>query len=311
MLVDAVVLLVVGAVAFLLPYFGRYRVLLRRTLVRKVGAQVPGDQEPALEARVAFRSRGAGMAIILAGLCALVLSRTWQGAEEMSGGFFVLTLVFIGGTAGAALADVLRPGTVAPGPRTARASTPTLEDYLPPRLRMLGRILVGSGLVATLGALVLAATEPFDAGSVLHSPVPVLAVGIPLVVLLSWLATRRVLNAPQPARDEAELYWQDAIRAETLTSLSVAAPMVSLVALVVCGDVLDHAASVAAIAAGATGPAWSLAVLIAGYLLPVVLVLVGVAGLVASGARGRTEQHFRDRLWGGHAGTGAARGSEA
>lgn len=298
MLADAVVLIVVGAVALLLPSYRPYRAYLRRRLVHKAGAQVPADQEAFLESRVAVRAQGGGMGIIVAGLCALLLSRTWAGAEEASGALFVLALMFVAGAAGAVLAELLRPGDAAPGPRTARATSPTVEDYLPPRQRTMARVFVACGVLATVGTLLATATEWFDAGAVLRSPVPVLAVGIPVLALLSWLAARRVLDAPQPARDEAELYWQDAFRAETLSSLSLAAPLVSLLALVVGGSVLDDAASAAAVAAGQTGPAWSLALLIGGYLAP--FVLVGVAVLVTSAGGSRTEmEHFRARLWGG------------
>lgn len=310
MLVDAIVLLAVGGAFFLLPSYRPYRAHLRRVLVRKSHAQVPPAQQDALEAKVANHSRGAGAAILLAGLVSLVLSQTWDGADQVSGGFFVLSLMFLAGAAGAAAAEVLRPGLLTDGPRAARARTPTIEDYLPAYLRTLGRIVVGSGMLVLIGALLLAGTRWFDAGTLLRSVVPVLAVGIPVVVLLSRLASRRVLEAPQPARDESELYWQDALRAETLSALSLAAPLLSLLALAATGSVLDDAASAAAVAAGRTGPGWSLAVLVAGYLLPVLM--IGVAAGVATGRGRRTEvQHTRDRLWGGHVPAGDAQGGAA
>lgn len=303
MLVDSVVLIAVGALAALLPSYGPYRALLRRSLARKANAQVPAEQEEALEARLARRSRGTGVGILAAGLVALVLSQTWPRADEASGGFFVLSVLFVAGAAGAALADVLWPGTVPEGTRTARATSPTVGDYLPRQARSVGRVFVGAGLVALVGTLLLTATQWFDAGTVLRSPVPLLAVGVPVLLLLSRLATRRLLDAPQPARDEAELYWQDAVRAQTLSSLALAAPLVSLLSLIVCGSVLDDAASAAATAAGQAGPGWSLALLVAGYVLPFVLVI----GAALASAGSRTEmQHFRDRLWGGRAGAAEA-----
>lgn len=310
MLVDAVVLLVVGAGALLLPSFDFYRAHLRRAFVRKTGVPVPADQEAALEAKVARRSRGAGMAVLLAGLVALVLSQTWDGAGQASGAVLVLSVMFLAGAAGVALAEVAWPGVLTDGPRTARVTAPTVDDYLPGYLRTLGHVFVGAGMVALVGALLLGRTEWFDMGTVLRSPVPVLAVGIPVVAVLSRLAVRRVLDAPQPARDEAELYWQDAVRAETLSSLSVAAPLVSLLALIACGGVLDDAASAAAEAAGRIGPDWSLALLIAGYLAPVVLLGVAVA-LAARPGNGTEAQHVRDRLWGGRVPTGQTRGAGA
>ncbi|WP_109471887.1 hypothetical protein [Ornithinimicrobium cavernae] len=299
MLNDAIVILVVGAAALLLPLSSAYRSRLRRKLTRQAEATVPPEQEAALETRVTRRARAMGAGILLAGVAALLLSGLWDGADQASGGFFVLSIMFVAGAAGLALADIWWPGTTTDGPRTARATSPTAEDYLPPQSRRAAHLFAWSGLVALTTTLLLSRSEWFDAATVLHSPVPLLAVAIPVLLLLSWLATRRVLAAPQPARDEAELYWQDAVRAQTLTSLSVAAPFVGLFALVICGSVLDDAASTAAVAAGQVGPAWSLWLLIAGYVLPFALVL-GVAA-VATTRNGQWNEmrHYRERLWGG------------
>ena len=209
-------------------------------------------------------------------------------------------VVIIGsGAAGLTLADILWPGTPTEGPRTARATAPTIRDYLPPQLLLTGRIFVGLGLLALLVTLLLTRSEWFDAGTIWRSPVPLLAAAIPVLLLLSQLAIRRVLDAPQPARDETELYWQDAVRAQTLSSLAVATPFVGLFALVVCGSVLDDAASTAAVSVGQVGPAWSLWLLVAGYLLPFVLVLSTVFVTAAQRGNWSEMHHFRERLWDG------------
>lgn len=149
-----------------------------------------------------------------------------------------------------------------------------------------------------MGTILLSRSEWFDAATIMASPVPVLTAAIPVLAVLFGLAIRRVLDAPQPARDSAELYWQDAVRAQTLSSLVAPTPLVSLFALVMLGSVLDDAASAAAVAAGSVGPGWTAVLLVGGYLLPVVVVLLLLAVLTnlwgTSGMR-----HFRDRLWGG------------
>ncbi|GGK68032.1 hypothetical protein [Ornithinimicrobium pekingense] len=302
MLVDAIVLLLVGLLALLLPSSSVYRAHLSRRLVHQTRAHLPADQATALEARVARRARGMGAGIVLAGAGALVAALAWDGAEEARGGLLFLSLVFVGGAAGLATVDVLRPGAVPDGPRSARATVPTLADYVPRPLRILSWVFVGAGGVALATTLVLARSAWFDTTTLLSSPVPLLAVALPLLVVLCGLAVRRVLDAPQPARDEVELFWQDAVRAQTLNSLVATAPLVSLLALTVCGAVLDDAASAAALARGEVGPGWSLVLLVASYALPFVLVLVALALTVATGRRhSGGMHHFRDRLWGGRA----------
>ena len=92
--------------------------------------------------------------------------------------------------------------------------------------------------------------------------------------------------------------WQDAVRAQTLSSLSVTAPLVSLLALIVCGGVLDNAASQVALATGQVGPWWSLSLLVAGYSIPFVLAVVALVVAASNASNGEMRQ-FRNRLWGG------------
>lgn len=299
MLKDAIVILLVGGLAVLLPLSGAYRSYLVRRLTTKAEATVPAEQEAALVARVTRHAWAVGAGILVAGVAALLLGRVWEGAEDAAGGFFVLSVMFVAGAGGHALADIRWPGATSDGPRTARATSPALADYLPPQLLVAARVFVGTGLLAVVVTLLLTRSQWFDAATVWRSPVPLLAGAIPVLLLLSWLAIRRVLDAPQPARDETELYWQDAVRAQTLSSLVVATPFVGLFALVVCGSVLDDAASTAAVAAGQVGPQWSLWLLVIGYLLPFVLVLGAAALTAAQVGRWSEMQHFRERLWAG------------
>lgn len=307
MLIDALVLIAVGVVALIAPLSTAYRTRLVRKLAEQAGAEVPPTLRATLEARVTRRALGAGAGIVLAGATLLLLRLARPDLEEHGGGFLVISLMFVLGAAGVTVADILVPAPAHDGPRAARASVPVLEDYLPQGLRAFSWIVTTLGLVALVATLALGATDWFDAGTLWRSVVPVLAVALPVIALLSALAMRRLLDAPQPARDETELYWQDAVRADTLASLALPAPLVGLLGLSAAGRALDHAATVAAEASGQVGPAWSTAVLLAGYLLPMVLLVVVLASVAARGL-GETD-HFRDRLWGGRvpqeSGTGA------
>lgn len=299
MLTDAVVLVLAGIVALLLPLSSRYRAHLTVRLVERADAHVPADQVPALENRVTRQTRGVGIGIVLAGLALLVTAlargaESWSPSGELS---LALGLLFVFGAAGLAVVEILRPGVVDDGPRSARATAPTVTDYVPAAMRLTGWTLSGLGFAVLALALILGQTRWFDGGTIWRSPVPILAVGVVVVAMLSAVAVRRVLDAPQPARNEAELYWQDAVRAHTLCSLLATPALLGVLGLAVSGAVLDDAASAVAIASGQVGPTWSLWVLIIGYVLSFV-VIMGL--LIASVPGGWNEmRHFRDRLWDG------------
>ena len=296
MIVDAVVLALVGILAVLLPFSTAYRSRLTRRLADQAGAQVPAAQVPALEARVTRRARAMGTGVVVGGVLLFVTALLWpEGSEAPSGGYVLISLMFVFGAAGLALVEILRPGEVADGPRWARTTTPTMADYVPAHARVLSWTFTGVGLAVLLLTLALTQTRWFDAETVVRSPVPFLVAAVPVLAGLSELAARRVLDAAQPARDEVELYWQDAVRASTLLSLTTPSALVGLLGLVVSGAVLDDAASAAAAASGQIGPGWSLWLLIAGYALPFVLVIVAV--IVVTRWDHAEPVHFRHRLW--------------
>lgn len=298
MLNDAIVLCSIGLFATLLPAASAYSSYLVRSTTRRAGAEVSTDQLPALQVRARRRAQGAGLGILVAGLVWLVVALLWpESREQPTGGYVVASLLAVSAAAGLALVEILRPGEVAQGPRWARSIAPTVADYVVPWMRLMSWVLVGIGLAVLGGTLLLTQSRWFDAGSIWRSPAVFLLAAVPLLVLLSTVATRRVLDAPQPARNEQELYWQDALRANTLTTLTAAPAVVSVVALLVSGAALDEAASVAAVASGQLGPAWTQWLLIGGYVVPVLL-LFGVASLaLAASAGGVDAVHFRRRLW--------------
>lgn len=308
MLLDAIVLTVVGAVAALLPFSAAYRSHLTRRLARQAGTPVPADQTHALEARMARRAWGVGGGVALAGLLLLGWALLGPGrGEDSTGSYLVLSAMFVFGAGGLAVVEILRPGPPVDGPRTARASAPGLADYLPALVRVLVPLFIALGMVVLLTALALSWSPWFDADTIRRSPLPLLAAAIPVLSLLSVLAVRAVLAAPQPARNEVDLFWQDLVRASTLSSVVFPPALVAVFALVVCGSVLDDAASVAAQAQGQVGPGWSLWLLVAGYVVPLLLAFGALAATLRWG--GNEMQHTRSRLWGGRmVGTAAGAG---
>ena len=294
MLTDAMLILLIGTVTVLLPLSKAYRSRLRRRLVKLARATVPPEQSKALETRVTRQSLMTGAAILVAGLVVLALDRLW----EVAGANFIL-VTFLAGAAGHALADILWPNTAGPGPRTARATATTAAHYVPTSFRVTAWATLGTGLVAVVGTLLLARTEFFDRNTILSSSVPAYAVGLVLVVLLVQWATHRVLRAPQPARDQVELYWQDALRAQTLSRLGTIPPVLGTLACLSSSNALWSAAWATSPPGGPPPPTWALWSCIGLAALPFAVVLAGAVVTAARRDAWNEFQHVRRALWDG------------
>lgn len=311
--IDGVLFLAVGVVALLLPRSAAYRQHLVQVLERRAEAQVPHSFRPALETLVVRRALAVGVGLLLAGVVIIVLSLTGVLGEEHGGPLFVVTLMILIPALALAAVEIWWPVQIGRGPRAARMATPGLADYLPPVQRV-SWVLAVLGAAGVLGGLALAGSEWFDAGTLWRSPLPVLAVAIAVMAVLSTVGIRRVLDAPQPARHEHELYWQDVIRSSTLSGLHMLPGFVGLVSLVVVGAVLDDAASVLTEETGVVGPAWTGVLLVIGYTAPVVVLIIAL--VATTGLLGEREvAHMRRRLWGGRRpqpeGAGAAAGERS
>lgn len=299
MVIDAFVLVGLGVAALVLPLSSGFRHWQVDDLAGRVGGRVRPQLRPALEAKLTRRTLCVGAALVLGGVVLLVVDLLWPGEPPLDdGGWLVISLLVVLGAAGTVVAELWRPGLPADGPRTARTGTPGFGDYVPRQAALLTGGLVVVGLIGLLGTLLLGGSRWFAAEVLWRSPVPVLAGALVVLTLLSWWAVRRVLDAPQPAVDETELYWQDALRAHTLTGLLTPLALVALLGIGICGVALDAAASQAAAEAGQVGPAWSLALLVAGYVVPVAVV-VTVLATSPWWVRPRAGDRFRTRLWQG------------
>lgn len=296
---DATVLLSLGVVALLLPLSSSFRSWQVDSLARRVAARVRPGLRPVLEAKLTRTTRCVGVGLLLGGVVLLLVALLWPGEPPLDdGGWLVISLMVVLGAAGTVVAELWRPGVPGEGPRAARTRVPAFSDYVPGPAILLTAGLVAAGLLGLLGTLLLGGSRWFSAQVLWRSPVPVLAVALVVLTLLSWWAVRRVLDAPQPAADQTELYWQDALRAHTLTGLLTPLALVALLGISVCGVALDAAASQAAAEAGQVGPVWSLALLIIGYAVPLAIVVT----LLATSpwwVRPQAGDRFRDRLWGG------------
>lgn len=298
-MVSGLVLVVAGVSLALLSLSRSWRSFLAGRLAAQTGVRVGRDQTEALETRMGHLGRGQGLGIAVAGVVLLLWGAVADGGAS-GDPYLVIALMLVLGAAGLALAEILRPHEASGGTRAARARAPGVADYIPLGARALTWAITCFGLLVLIGTLLLTRSRWFDASTIMTSPVPLLVVSVPVLALLSVLAVRRVLDTPQPARDEDELFWQDIIRGRLIAALIAPVALVSLFAVLVSGTLLDAAASAAVAGTDQVGPAWSLWLLIAGYLVPVVVVVIAATILVAE--RGHEAQHIRIRLWGGRPG---------
>lgn len=300
MLAESVLLLCFGVGATVLPALPAFRAASARTLTRKIGAQVPPGQRSAVEARTARRARGVGVGLVLGGVAVQAWYLvTGSALPPEYQGWVMVGLAWALGVAGLAVVEIWRPGARRERePRSARASVPRLTDYVPRYLIAMSWVFAAVAATAVLAAVALGRSRWFDAGTVLAGPVPAMGLVLALLAVLTHLAVGRVLDTPQPARDEAELYWQDGVRAVTLSMLHVPLAQVSTLVLFVVARTVDAAASDAARTVGEVGPQWVLAVLVVAHGLGLVMLVAFVlASLVNSWGPDSDRTRFRRRLW--------------
>lgn len=124
------------------------------------------------------------------------------------------------------------------GQRVARLRELTVADYLPRHVRLTMWAAAVAGAAVTAGSAVTR-SEPWLLVAV--PLLPAAALGIEMV-------GARMARMPEPARDAADLYWQDALRADLIRS---AANRTAYAAAFVClvGADVDHYSDVAVVLA--------------------------------------------------------------
>ena len=282
-------------VLFILTFVPGYRAASVRMQARTVGLALPAGQAPALETNFAGRSRASslgalvGTVLAVAGLVSGVIptqdppalggvAETWL----IIGGFYV------GMGVGAAL-RALTVRTPSPtGERYARPGAVDVRDYLAPIDRIGSRVAVAAGLLV----LVIAGIVSFSAFGMTPAN-PAFSIG-GLVVLLgvvslvvSEIATRRILDRAQPAASPEALAWDDAIRAITVREIVTAPMSLGVWGSLAIGISLTDSYSV--------GNQWPAGLIVVNVL--VLLIAAGILGAATYSIASRPQQHYLRRLW--------------
>lgn len=223
------ILLTIGALSLSYTLIHRSTAARRRPVVDALIMRLELPVDDHVITLIDRRVRNNVIGMCVAGFIAPVLV---GGVAVLTGGFpegigsTVLGLVFVAavslGSAAAGLSQFATPSSR--GARIARANTPREGDYLHPLWQWAS---VG---VCALAVLCCCATllglGPVIGGVVAGVPVAAV-VGATSVAVIAQLAAallaRRLLAVPQPAENELELRWDDAMRGMALRSLWIAA----------------------------------------------------------------------------------------
>ncbi|WP_349899018.1 hypothetical protein [Parafrigoribacterium soli] len=130
----------------------------------------------------------------------------------------IASLVLAGGALGAAIACTTNIGPSAPElPRVARATRPRMTDYLSPVWIVIGIVVAVTGIVVAI--LVLLGNA---ANASMRSLLTVIIAVAAVMLVASPVLAYRLLSSPQPANDDLQLAWDDALRAYGLRSVWLA-----------------------------------------------------------------------------------------
>lgn len=162
-------------------------------------------------------------------LAAFVALLVIGGLVLLNGGFpeglasTALSLAFVAAAAlGCAAAGIAQFAPQGPGAvRIARTRTPELRDYVNPGWMWASGGVCAIAVLCTLATFLGADPHPRLLG------LPLLAVVVSTCVAVcaqcaAVVLSRRLLNVPQPAQNELELRWDDALRGMALRSLWIA-----------------------------------------------------------------------------------------
>ena len=260
------------------PWYARYRAYQHAVYLR---LDLPSRLERVVGARLMARERGAGIGGFVFTVAAILVLTLWSDPldDALLGSWFVVGALLAGAGVGTAVAALITRGDVAPGrPRVARAGAVAVRDYVAPFERIGARVVV---VLAVAAWIVVTAVDVPDDGA-LALGLAFFAVAGAVTLVLFEVASRRIVDVPQPAGSTAELVWDDAIRASALRDL-----LTGPLALGTYGLVFG------AVGLGAIGnSAASAAAFVGGGIVVASLVVNLIVGFVSRPAR-----YFLDRLW--------------
>lgn len=270
------VIAVIGLGVSFVPVYGRWRAYQQSSYLR---LDLPSRLQQAVSARLMARERGGIIgALVVGGATVLAFSTGAIDIDPTLTVLFLIGAVFAGvglGTATAALTG--KKQVPSDRPRVARSGVATVADYIAPIERVGAWVVVA---IAVVLAVVVAVAQP--ASGRLLVPTVLFAVTAALALLLFEVASRRIVDASQPAGSTAEMIWDDALRSSAIRDL-VTAPL----ALAVYGTVFA-VFSLADQGVGATA--------VAGYIGSGFAIAALVTTLLAS-VVSRPRRYFLARLW--------------
>ena len=265
-----------------------------RETARRAGLAITPEVEPVLIARIRSRTRcalvGTLIALIVATASLIALPESPDGG--MWSGLMIIVLTGLGGAVGLCVAE-FRSALVSLGdrPRVARAPTPSRADYLSTVDLWCGPVAMGVSGVALAAVAALILVDPDSVRS--DASIPSLWwPGLLLwIVSLASAGVGRILSTRlvgrgQPAGNDMELAWSDALRSWTLRALVQTPALGAFCSVVV---VLTSVSSAVARPSG-TGTAISLA-------FSIVSLVMGSVGVALLSMGSRRPPHYLSRLW--------------
>lgn len=276
--------LVLGILAAtLIP--ARGHALLER-FTREAGLP-PGEHlQPTLQRRLLLRERlrilGGLLGLLLNG--ALAVALTSAGTLDVFGAGWLLTGGMVGGFCLGVAAAGLLPTAISPdSPRVARPRAVSADDYVSPIEQTASRALaVACGVLAILSLAAQLISGGLSTGLWLTAVVTGALAAVFHVV--AEIAGGMLVPRGGPARSEAELAWEDALRAANLRDLLSVPTIFGIQAIPAGVLTLGEALAPAAFAA-------VLAPMIIGVLL------VGAIVALVIGVRDDPARHYLRRLW--------------
>lgn len=265
-----------------------------RDTARRAGLAITPEVEPVLIARIRSRTRaalvGTLIALMVATASLVALPESPDGG--MWSGLMIIVLTALGGAVGLCVAE-FRSALALLGdhPRVARAPTPSRADYLSTVDLWCGPVAIGvSGLtLAAVVALILVDPENVLSDASIPSvwwPGFLLWIVSLASAGVGRILSTRLVRRGQPAGNDMELAWSDALRSWTLRALVQTPALGALCSVVV---VLTSVSSAVARPSG-TGTVVSLAF----SIVPLIMGSVGVALL---SMKSRRPPHYLSRLW--------------
>lgn len=265
-----------------------------RDTARRAGLAITPEVEPVLIARIRSRTRGALVgtliALIVATASLIALPESPDGG--MWSGLMIIVLTGLGGAVGLCVAE-FRSALVSLGdrPRVARAPTPSRADYLSTVDLWCGPVAMGVSGVALAAVAALILVDPDSVRSDASIPSLWWPGFVLWIVSLASAGVGRILSTRlvgrgQPAGNDMELAWSDALRSWTLRALVQTPALGAFCSVVV---VLTSVSSAVARPSG-TGTAISLA-------FSIVSLVMGSVGVALLSMGSRRPPHYLSRLW--------------